>query len=263
MIPTIVARSDPPPRQFLPVENPLKFYPDPHTGVIILQFDCGLEIAEDEDVPPLYHLFINRETLLSLIPEQSRPPAFEVSGTWPQKTTVAGKRTYDWTELAPYCRFLDDIERQSWVCFVYHYRFVAPRAEHRLNIDEEGVESEGIFVRLFNFDPFEAKRVIARRTPLLKEGKIDWETWQEPVGSDEDVDDVHGMDEDGIYLVTRETEVLDDSNIVGSVKTGGMVCVIRSGMPATAHTQSLYVLADALCVDRKQRSSQLPRYHDR
>jgi hypothetical protein len=217
-------RSDPPPRQFFPSENPLKVYPRPDTGILVITFDCDDGPAAEDGEAPCYHLFVRKETLLSFLPIDG----FETH----DKQSLEGLqvKTIAWDELAPHCRFVEELDPQDWVCYVYHYRFVSPRTELSLSATTNREIAE-TYIRLFNFDPNEINRVIRGRRRSLENGKrmwIDWEAADQDESVVESVDAnqdhaLQGMDDRNVYLVTNETFIEAEGWLAMDVRTGGKV----------------------------------------
>ena len=217
-------RSDPPPRQFFPTENPLKVYPRPDTGILVITFDCDDGPAAEDGESPCYHLFVRKETLLSFLPIDG----FERH----DMQTLQGyqAKNITWEELAPHCRFVEELDRQDWVCYVYHYRFVSPRTELRLSANNNHEIAE-TYIRLFNFDPNEINRVIRARRRSLEDGKRKWIDWEaadqdenaaQAVGENPD-HALQGMDDRNVYLVANETFIEAEGWLAMDVRTGGKV----------------------------------------
>lgn len=260
-------RSDPPPRQFFPEENPSKVYPNPETGVIVIQYDCDDGPLHDNEIGPVYHLFVRKETLLSYLPIKGSNlhTAKELENVEP--------KTITWEELSPYTRFVEDIDRQDWVCYVYHYRFVSPRIELRMGPLNNPIEET--YIRLFNFDPVETERLLRARRRDLAEGNRNWNDWdgadlaEETPPSDPATHGpdhvLQGMDERNVYLMTDETTVAAEGWLANNVTTGSKVgcsnwASARSG--SFRLTLQWVTLADAIHLARNYRTEAMPRTHD-
>jgi hypothetical protein len=94
----------------MPTETPLKTYPDARTGIIVLQFECDDGLMHPEGPSPIFHLFVKKETLLDFMPHVRQ---YELTGQWDTKV-----HDISLEKLAPHCRFVSDIDRQNWVCYV-------------------------------------------------------------------------------------------------------------------------------------------------
>lgn len=214
----------------------MKVYPNPETGVIVIQYDCDDGPLHDNEVGPVYHLFVRKETLLGLLPVKGSGvhTAKELENLEPKRIT--------WPELSPYTRFVEDVDRQDWVCYVYHYRFVSPRIHVRIATGPAGFEIEipETYIRLYNFDPVETERLLRARRREYVESQANWKKWEESDPDDppseptiEGPDHVYqGRDERNVWLMTDETLVKAEGWLADDVRTGSKVS--RRSYPSAA-----------------------------
>lgn len=97
---------------------------------------------------------------------------------------------------------------------------------------------QATYVRLFDFNPTEAKKVINKRKNDWVAGRRTWEDWD---GADEadatgtgrvivDADeialvDLQGMGSNHVYLRIKEDVIEGDACIIGTVRTGSQVII--------------------------------------
>ncbi|WVR08002.1 hypothetical protein IAU60_005046 [Kwoniella sp. DSM 27419] len=147
--PRMTIRTDPPPRHTFPThppEMPQPFLPDPESGLIILEFYCqpfeGIFGAQ-----PHYVLFAHKKTLLAYLPAPTSPLLFQA---FPRPAPVIA-----WNTVAPKVRMIGPEEPvPSWVCYVYHNRYVVPYYDER---------ELATTIRLYDFDPLRVRQEMKRR----------------------------------------------------------------------------------------------------